>query len=261
MSSLHSLGDRLKSGGPIFSAWCGLLEPGIAGLLAREPFDAVTLDMQHGAIDFATLVRAVPLVAAAGKPAIARIPVGDFATASRLLDSGVSAIIAPMINTVEDARRLGSFTKFPPLGARSWGPHAALALSGLSPIDYLAQANGFSIALAMIETREALGIVDDILTAPGIDGIFIGPADLSIALSNGGIVDPASAEVEKALDHVLARARAANRFAAIYAPTGERAAVLARRGFDLIAAGSDSAYLRTGAGQALAAAKASAKSA
>jgi 4-hydroxy-2-oxoheptanedioate aldolase len=208
-------------------------------------------------MDLASLVRAVPLVAAAGKPAIARIPVGDFATASRLLDSGVSAIIAPMINTVEDARRFGRFTKFPPLGERSWGPHAAVALSGMSPIDYFAQANSFSIALAMIETREALGIVDDILAAPGIDGIFIGPADLSIALSNGGVVDPSSAEVEKALDHVLSRARAVSRFAAVYAPTGERAAVLARRGFDLIAIGSDIACLRAGAGQALAAAKAS----
>ncbi|WP_046867728.1 HpcH/HpaI aldolase family protein [Microvirga massiliensis] len=261
MSSVQELGDRLRAGNPAFSAWCGLLEPGIAGLLAREPFDAITLDMQHGAIDLATLIRAIPLVVAAGKPVLARIPVGDFATASRLLDSGVSGIIAPMINTVEDARRFGRFTKFPPLGERSWGPHAAVALSGLSPTDYFTRANGFSIALAMIETREALGIVDDILATPGVDGVFIGPADLSIALSNGGVVDPASPEVEKALDHVLARARAANRFAAVYAPTGERAAVLARRGFDLIAIGSDITYLRTGAAQALAAARASAKGA
>src|SRR5688500_11881877 len=125
MSSVSSLPDRLRDGSPAFSAWCGMPEPSIAGVLAREAFDAVALDMQHGAIDFAATVRAIPLVAAAGKPAIVRIPVGDFPTASRLLDAGASAIIAPMVNTVDDARRFGAFMKYPPLGERSWGPHAA----------------------------------------------------------------------------------------------------------------------------------------
>src|SRR3954469_2541792 len=93
--------ERFEAGSPVLAAWCGLPEPAVAGLLAREAFDAVTIDMQHGAIDFAAAVRAVPLIAAAGKPAIVRIPVGDFAAASRLLDAGASAVIAPMINTIE----------------------------------------------------------------------------------------------------------------------------------------------------------------
>jgi 4-hydroxy-2-oxoheptanedioate aldolase len=104
----------------------------VAGLLAREGFDAVTLDMQHGFIDFGVAMRAIPLIVAAGKPGIVRIPVGEFATASRLLDAGATGIIAPMINTVEDARRLAAFTKFPPVGERSWGPAGALALTGLA---------------------------------------------------------------------------------------------------------------------------------
>jgi 4-hydroxy-2-oxoheptanedioate aldolase len=256
MSSVQGLLDRLSAGKPAFTAWCGLPEPGLAGILAREPFDAVTLDMQHGAINLSTAMRAIPLVAAAGKPALVRIPVGDFAAASRLLDAGASAIIAPMINTLDDARRFGSFVKFPPIGERSWGPHGALTLSGLQPGDYFARANEFSAAFAMVETREALAIVDDILAAPGIDGIFIGPSDLSIALSAGAVVDPLSAEVEHALDHALARARAAGRLIAVYAHSGERAGALARRGFDLIAVASDIAFLRAGAAQALKAAAA-----
>src|ERR687894_1512798 len=104
MAAITALADRLRSGVPALAAWCGLPDPAIAGLLAHEGFDAVVVDMQHGAIDFAAILRGIPLVAAAGKPAIARIPVGDFATASRMLDAGVAAIIAPMINTVEDAR-------------------------------------------------------------------------------------------------------------------------------------------------------------
>jgi 4-hydroxy-2-oxoheptanedioate aldolase len=247
MSTVATLSERLNSGPPVLSAWCGLPEPTVAGFLAREAFDAVTLDMQHGAIDLAAALRAIPLIAAAGKPALARVPVGDFASASKLLDGGASAIIAPMINTVEDARRLGAFTKFPPLGERSWGPHPALALTGLAPGDYFGRANGFTLSFAMTETREALGIIDEVLAVPGIDGIFIGPSDLSIALSNGRSLDPASVEVEQGLDHALARAKAAGKIAAVYAPTGQRAAEFMRRGFQFIAVASDLAMLRSGA--------------
>jgi 4-hydroxy-2-oxoheptanedioate aldolase len=255
MSTIASLAERLRAGSPAFTAWCGIPEPAVAGLLAREEFDAVTLDMQHGAMDFAAALRAVPLVAAAGKPAIVRIPVGEFATASRLLDAGVSAVIAPMVNTIADARRFAAAMKYPPMGERSWGPHAAVALSGLTPNGYFAQANGFSVAFAMVETREALAIVDDILAEPGIDGIFIGPSDLSIALSNGAEVDPMSGEVAKALQHALTRTRAADKRIAVYAHSGERAAELAAMGFDLIAIASDTGFLKAGAQAALKAAR------
>jgi 4-hydroxy-2-oxoheptanedioate aldolase len=253
MSTVAALADRLSAGTPALSAWCGLPDPAIAGLLAREAFDAVTLDLQHGAVDVASALRAIPLVAAAGKPAIARIPIGDYATASRLLDGGVSAVIAPMVNTVEEARRFGAFMKYPPLGERSWGPQAAVSLAALLPEQYLSGANGFSLAVAMVETRESLGIVDDILATPTIDGIFIGPYDLSIALSNGAAQDPTGPEVTKALGHAQARARAAGKFIAVYAASGERAAELVRQGFDLVAVGSDIAFVRAGAQAALAA--------
>lgn len=250
-----SFADRLKDGSPVLAAWCGLPEPAVPALLAREAFDAVVLDMQHGAIDFAPALRAIPLIAAAGKPAVVRIPVGDFSAASRFLDAGVSGVIAPMINTLEDARRFAAFMKFPPVGERSWGPHGALALSGLQPADYFGAANDFSVSFAMVETREALAIVDEILAVPGIDGIFIGPSDLSIALSQGRQMNPASREVGEALDHALARVRAAGKLAGVYAASGERAAELARKGFDLVSIASDISLLRAGAQMALKAAR------
>jgi 4-hydroxy-2-oxoheptanedioate aldolase len=256
MSSVTGLADLLGQEKTVLSAWCGLPDPAVAGLLAREDFDAVTLDMQHGAIDFAAVLRAIALIAAAGKPPIARIPVGEFATAARLLDAGAGAVIAPMINTVDDARRFAAFTKFPPLGERSWGPHGALAVSGLQPGDYLKSANTLSLSLAMIETREALEAIDAILAVAGIDGIFIGPADLSIALSRGEALDPMGSAVDRALDHALARCRAAGKHPCVYAHTPERAAQLARKGFALVAIGSDSAFLRAGAQDALRAARA-----
>lgn len=245
----------LTGGAAAIVAWCGLPEPAIAGLLAREDFDAVALDMQHGPIDLAAVLRAIPLITAAGKPTVVRIPVGEFATASRLLDAGASAVIAPMINSLEDARRFGSFLKYPPVGERSWGPNGALAVTALEPAAYFAQANRLTGSLAMIETQAALAIVDDILAEPGIDGVFVGPADLSIALSGGERLDAQSPAVDAAIDHILARARSAGKTAAIYATTGARAAAFARKGFDLVAVASDAAMLRLGAQASLQAAR------
>ena len=247
-SPVQALAAGLTGTRPVFTAWCGLPEPSIAGYLAREAgIDAVVLDMQHGVIDFLNATRAIPLVAASGKPAIPRIPVGEFATASRLLDAGAAGIIAPMINTVEDARRLAAFIKFPPLGERSWGPHPALTLTGLQPADYFGTANSFLRSFAMIETREALDRIDDILAVDGIDAVFIGPSDLSIGLSRGAALDPNGAEVSAAIDHALARAKAAGKAAGIYAPSGERAADFAKRGFHLVSVASDIGFLRAGA--------------
>jgi len=165
-------------------------EPAVAEALAREAFDAVVLDMQHGAVDFDGATRSILRVALAGKPTIARVPIGAFALASQLMDSGASGILAPMIDSGEDARRLVESVKFPPLGQRSWGPLAALPLSGLDAPAYLKAANAMTQAIAMIETRAALDALDEILSVDGLDGVYVGPSDLSIALANGASVEP-----------------------------------------------------------------------
>ncbi|ACL56834.1 HpcH/HpaI aldolase family protein [Methylobacterium nodulans] len=250
--AVAALAARFREGTPLVSAWCGIAEPAVAGLLAAEPgFDTVTLDMQHGAHDFDSIARTVPLVAARGKPTIARVPVGAFSTVSRLFDAGVSAVIAPMVNSAEDARQFAAFAKYPPLGARSWGPLPALALSGLPADSYLREANGFCLSLAMVETREALDAVDAILAVEGIDGIFIGPSDLSIALSGGAGLDPGGSVVRAALDHARARARAAGKRIGVYAHSAARARENVQEGFDLIALMGDAGLLRLGAQAAL----------
>ena len=184
-SVLGKLAGRLAANGEALCAWVTVNEPAVAEWLAREAFDAVALDMQHGAIDFDGAMRSILSVALAGKPTIVRVPVGEFALASQLLDAGASGILAPMINSGDDARRLVEFVKFPPLGRRSWGPRTALPLSGLDATAYLNAANAMTQAIAMIETRAALDALDDILAVEGVDGVFVGPSDLSIALSGG----------------------------------------------------------------------------
>jgi 4-hydroxy-2-oxoheptanedioate aldolase len=240
------LSQRLADGGSALTAWVGVNEPAVAELFAREAFDAVTLDMQHGSVDFAGAVRSIQSVALAGKPAIVRIPVGEFATASRLLDFGASGIIAPFINSADDARRFVDFVKFPPVGERSWGPRLALPLSGLDDAGYLKSANGLVQAIAMIETRAALDELEAILATPGLDGVFVGPFDLSITLAGGKLVDPESEEVDAALNRIVKAAHKAQKVAGVYSHTAKRARALAKRGFRFITAGSDSGFLRAG---------------
>ena len=192
-SVLRKLAGRLAANGEALCAWVTVNEPAVAEWLAREAFDAVALDMQHGAIDFDGAMRSILSVALAGKPTIVRVPVGEFALASQLLDAGACGILAPMINSGDDARRLVEFVKYPPLGQRSWGPRTALPLSGLDATAYLNAANAMTQAIAMIETRAALDALDDILAVDGVDGVFVGPSDLSIALSGGATLEPRGA--------------------------------------------------------------------
>ena len=186
-----SLARRLQAGETIHSGWCGLPYPIVAELVGREGFPAVTLDGQHGLWDTASILAAIAQVRLAGAAPIVRIPVGEFASVSRALDFGAEGIIAPMINTPADARAYVSFAKFPPIGERSWGPHRATTLARMADQKiYLRDANALTVTFAMIETRTALDNVEAIAATPGIDGLFLGPADLSIALSNGADVDP-----------------------------------------------------------------------
>jgi 4-hydroxy-2-oxoheptanedioate aldolase len=198
------------------------------------------------------MVAAIAQVRQGGAAPIVRIAVGDFATASRALDFGAEGIIAPMINTPADARAYVSFAKFPPVGERSWGPHRATTLANLPDQKvYLREANGLTVTFAMIETRTALDNSEAIAATPGIDALFLGPADLSIALSKGGNVDPMAGEVDRELDRIIAAASKAGKIMGAYCHSAERAVALAKRGIRFLAVGSDMGFLRAGAAAAL----------
>ena len=255
-SVLNMLPKHLAAGGRALCAWVTMNEPAVAETLAREPFDAVVLDMQHGAIDFDGASRSILRVALAGKPTIARVPIGAFALSSQLMDSGACGIIAPMIDSGEDARRLVEAVKFPPLGQRSWGPRASLPLSGLDASAYLRAANGMTQAIAMIETRAALDALDDILSVEGLDGVYVGPSDLSIALSNGASLDPRGDAVMSAARRVVERAKAHGKYAAMFCFSGADARTMLELGFQLCTISSDQTMLRAVARSELDAARA-----
>jgi 4-hydroxy-2-oxoheptanedioate aldolase len=254
-SVLGKLGERLAGGGRALCAWVTMNEPAVAEALARESFDAVVLDMQHGAIDFDGAARSILSVALAGKPTIARVPIGAFALASQLMDCGACGILAPMIDSGEDARRLVEAVKFPPLGQRSWGPRAALPLSGLDAPAYLKAANGMTQAIAMIETRAALDALDDILSVDGLDGVYVGPSDLSITLTNGASVEPRAPTVMSEARRVVERAKAHRKYAAMFCFDGADAREMQALGFQLCTISSDQTLLRTVARSELTAAR------
>jgi len=247
-----SLARRLRAGEAVFSGWCGLPYPIVAETIGRDGFAAVTLDSQHGLWDVSAMLTAIAAVRQAGAAPVVRVPVGDFALVSRALDFGAEGIIAPMINTAADARAFAAAAKYPPLGERSWGPHRATTLANLADQSvYLREANDHVVTLAMIETRSALDNLEAIVGTPGIDGVFLGPSDLSIALSAGKTLDPLSAEVERELDRILAVAQKAGKMTGAYCHSPERAAALAKRGVRFLAVMSDLAMLRAGAAAAI----------
>ncbi|MGA9006009.1 MAG: aldolase/citrate lyase family protein [Xanthobacteraceae bacterium] len=247
-----TLANRLRSGETVYSGWCGLPYPLVAETLARDGFVAVTIESQHGLWDVGGILNGVAAVRQGGAAPLVRVPLNDFALVSRALDFGAEGIIAPMINTPEDARAFAAVAKFPPLGERSWGPHRATTFAGLSDQSvYLREANDNIVTLAMIETRTALKNFEAIITTPGIDGFFLGPSDLSIALSDGKTVDPLSKEVEGHLDTMIAGAQKAKKISGAYCHSAERAAALAKRGVKFLAVSSDLSMLRAGAAAAL----------
>jgi 4-hydroxy-2-oxoheptanedioate aldolase len=256
MGEIMKLAERLKDGDTIFTAWSSLAATPVVDLLARSGFDAVTLDMQHGAHRESSIFDGLGAVASCRKGSIVRIPVGRNDMASRALDFGAEAVIAPMINSRRDAEQFASAMKYPPIGERSWGPQRALQLHGFADMkDYLASANRNTLAFAMIETRAALAAAEDIIDVDGIDGLFVGPSDFSISWTNGNTVDPHIEEMEAAVADIARIARARGKHAGIFVFDPPRSARFVEMGFRLLAVTNDVAFLGVGAAAGLAAAK------
>jgi len=251
-----ALARRLRAGEIVYAGWCTLASAVVVETIAREGFAAVVLDIQHGLWDTGSIISGIGALHHAGSTPIVRVPLNDFAYVSRALDFGAEAIIAPMINGTDDARHMVSVAKFPPLGERSWGPQRAMALQGKgATVDYLHEANDGTLTLAMVETPAALASVDAIAATPGIDALFIGPYDLSTALSGGKAQDVQAPEVERAIDQICAAAKKAGKIPGIYCGNAARARDMAKRGFKFITIGSDLALLREGAAAQLKALK------
>jgi 4-hydroxy-2-oxoheptanedioate aldolase len=255
-----SLESRLAEGETVCSAWSGVPDALTVEILAAQGFDAVTLDMQHGGHNEDSVLRSIVPVQRAGKPALVRVPVGRFDMASRALDMGAEAVIAPMVNSVEDARRFGASMKYPPVGERSWGPTYGFPRHGKGDhAEWLRDSNKRTISFAMIETRAAVDILDRILETPGIDAIFLGPSDFSIAWTNGARVNATLEDMMQMVEEIAARTRKAGKYAGIYVIDPTIAGRYVSMGYQLLAMGSEHSVMRLGSETLLTAVRASIK--
>jgi len=243
---MRRLRQLLDAGDAVLAGWCGITDLRYLETVAEHDFDAVVLDMQHGYFDETSIQNAIATLVARGKVPLVRIPLARWDTASRVLDFGALAVIAPMINSAADARALVSATRFVPLGERSFGPRHAASLYRVDSNEYLQEFDHCSLVLAMIETRKAYENFDEIIAVEGIDGVLIGPGDLSISFRQNPIPDAYGVDTIDVVKDIVTCCRQAGKKTAAFAFDPAAANMLNQLGVDIISVGLDVTYIADG---------------
>ena len=244
--ALNPLREKWGAGEATLNGW--LMLPGglAAEAMSRFDWDSITVDMQHGLIGYEQAVAMIIGMQGSGVVPMVRVPWLDTGIIMKMLDAGAKGIICPMINNADEVRVLIDAMRYPPQGQRSFGPIRPLQFEGA---DYVRDANSSNLAFAMIETRDALDNLDDILGVEGLDGIYIGPSDLALVLGYAPHFDTEEPELVETTLHILERARAHNVIAGIHTSSPQYARKMADAGFNLVTSGSDYGFLTSGAGQ------------
>ncbi|OYU41038.1 MAG: 2,4-dihydroxyhept-2-ene-1,7-dioic acid aldolase [Pseudorhodobacter sp. PARRP1] len=249
MTPLHQLfANQAKA----VNGWCAIPSPITAEIMARQGFDLMTVDLQHGLIDYQTALTMLQVMQGLPAPVMVRVPWNEPGIIAKTLDAGFAGLICPMVNTVEDAQRLVQATRYAPLGARSFGPTRANLLHGAT---YAQHANTAISVFAMIETREALGNLDAILAVEGIDGVYVGPSDLGLSMGYQPTLEPTAPEVLDAIGEIAARTKAAGRFAGIHTGSPEMIRRVFAQGYDFASLLTDARMFASAIATQLAAVK------
>jgi 4-hydroxy-2-oxoheptanedioate aldolase len=238
-----------KSGGTVLNGWLGIPNSYSAEVMANQGWDSLTIDLQHGVVDYQAMVGMLQAISTTPTVPVVRVPWLEPGILMKALDAGAYGVICPMVNTRDDAQKLIAYTRYAPRGTRSFGPNRALLYGGA---DYPQKADGTIVVFAMIETAQALDNLDDILSVEGLDAIYIGPSDLSLSLGCKPVLDDVDPKAAEAIDHILARAKAHGVIAAIHNATPEAALARAAKGFQLVTVSSDARLMATGAQQVVA---------
>lgn len=244
----------LKAAGTgMINAWLAVGSAYGAELIAHQGYDAVTVDCQHGMLGFDVALSMLQAISTTDAVPLVR-PSGNFpAEIMHFLDAGAYGIICPMISTRADAEMLVSACRYAPDGTRSFGPARGLLYGGA---DYAAHANREIVVLAMIETADGLANVDAIVATPGLDGIYIGPNDLALALGRIPVPESDDPVLVEAVERIRAATAAAGKIAGIFCASGAGAAMRRAQGFDLVTPSNDATMLKLAATAHLATARA-----
>ena len=236
-----TLPERLAAGDALAALWIVLDSPFGAESAASRGFDVAVLDMQHGLTHAGNLPNMLQAVQGTGTPALVRVPSNDAAAITRALDLGADGVIVPLVDDAEAASAAVAASRYPPNGTRSYGPIRAALRSGDA-----AAAERSAVVFVMVETRRGLEQARAIAATPGLDGIFVGPADLGYALGLGPQTDGRHPEHLAALDAIMSACREHGISSGIYANDPLYARNLADRGMQLVVIANDAGLLANG---------------
>ena len=230
------LRDTWNAGQGGVNAWLSTPSPVTAEVTGQAGFDSVTIDLQHGLNDYQAALSMLQALAASDSTPMARVPWLEPGIIMKLLDAGALGIVCPMVNTRADAERLVRYASYAPAGTRSFGPTRAMLVYGA---DYVSKANDAVITLAMVETAEALGNVEEIAKTPGLTGVYIGPSDLALSMGHAPKLDPDEPAVVEAIGRILDACKGAGIRCGIHCLAPSYAKRMLGMGFDLVTLGSD----------------------
>lgn len=247
--------NRLKTiwaeGRPTINGWLTIGDPFVAEIMAAQGYDSICVDIQHGALDYSAALPMFQAMRASGTVLLARVPWLEPGIIMKALDAGAYGIICPMIDTAEQAAQFVSYLRYPPHGQRSFGPARAVYAAGPN---YASEANDEILGFVMIETAQAMQNLEAIAATPGLDGLYVGPADLSLALGRGRLApgfDREEPEMIEALHKVVAACKANGLRAALHCATPEYAARAIGWGFDMTTVSGDTRILASGAAESV----------
>ncbi len=230
--------------GAAVNGWLTIPSAFAAETMAHQGWDSLTIDLQHGVVDYQIAVTMLQAISTTPVVPLARVPWLDPAIIMKMLDAGAYGVICPMVNTRADAESFVGACRYPPDGFRSSGPLRAQLYAGA---DYMLHANDTVLAIAQIETAEAVANIDDIVTVPGLDSVYIGPVDLGLSLGYPPQFDHTEPAVVEAIDKVLDAARRNGVVPGIHNATTAYAREMIAKGFRFVTVQSDSRLLAAAA--------------
>jgi len=231
------------------NGWLAIPDGFAAETMAHQGWDTLTIDLQHGVVDYQAMVGMLQAISTTATTPLVRVPWLEPGILMKTLDAGAYGVICPMVNTADDAARLVAWTSYAPRGTRSFGPIRALLYAGA---DYPQHADRTIVRFAMIETAQALDNLDAILSVEGLDAVYVGPGDLSLSLGCKPSFDDVEPKVAQAIEHILDRARAHGLVAGIHNGTPEAALARIAKGFRFVTVSSDARIIAAGSQQILA---------
>ncbi len=244
----NTLREIWAKGGAAVNGWLAIPNGFSAETMAHQGWDSLTVDIQHGVVDYQAAVSMLTAVSTTDTVPVVRVPWLDPAYLMKVLDAGAYGVICPMINSRDDAERLVAYTRYPPDGTRSFGPIRGLLYGGP---DYPEHANDTVVVFAMIETRAGLDNLDEILATPGLDAVYVGPSDLSLALGCRPTFDDVDPPAAEAIELIAAKAREHGKVAGIHNGSATAALQRIEMGYQFVTVASDARLMASGSQQVL----------